>query len=133
MDRAYHVSRILFGLWFTYAGVEYFLPQFFTQPLGDMKPAHDFTVALIDSGIFVWVKVLELVIGVCVLANRWVLAAGLACLPLTVVITWWNVVLEGTALPLAFGVLTPALNLAILWPFRRLIWPLLLANPAREY
>ncbi len=132
MDRAFHVARWIFGLWFFGAGVEYFLP-WNLQPLGEMPAAHDFTVALIDSGIFAVVKILEAVIGLCILANRWVLPAALAALPLTFVISWWNVVLEGTTVPILFGIVTPLLNAMLLWPFRYLLCPLLTAKPERRF
>lgn len=132
MDKAFHATRWIFGLWFFGAGVEYFLP-WDLQPLGEVPAARAFTLALIDSGIFAVVKILEAVIGLCILANRWVLPAALAALPLTFVISWWNVVLEGSTVPILFGIVTPVFNAVLLWPFRHLLCPLMVAKPEPRF
>ncbi len=113
----YVVSRILFGAWFFFSGIEFFLPLNL-QPLGHTPLAREFTLALIHSGLFAWVKVTEIVVGALVLINRGVLPAALAVLPLTVVIVYWNLVLEHGAIELAFGLATPLLNFILLVPFR---------------
>lgn len=132
MEKAFHAARLIFGLWFFAAGVEYSLP-WDLQPLGEVPAARDFTLALIDSGVFAVVKILEAVIGLCILANRWVLPAALAALPLTFVISWWNVVLEGTTVPILFGIVTPLFNAVLLWPFRHLLCPMLAAKPEHRF
>lgn len=133
MEKLYLAARLVFGLWFTYAGIEYFLPQIFTQPLGEMPAAQNFILALIASHIFAVVKALELLVGVLILANRWVLASALLALPMTGVIVWWNVVLEGTPVPIVFGIVTPALNLFLLWPYRHLLCPLVQVDPKKVW
>ncbi len=98
-----------------------------------MPAAQNFILALIASHNFAVIKALELVVRVLILANRWVLVSTLLALPMTGVIGWWNIVLEGTPVPIVFGIVTPALNLFLLWPHRHLLCPLLQANPARKW
>jgi hypothetical protein len=47
MTIAYTIVRVIFGLWFTYAGIEYFIPGL--QPFGTTAIAQQFTHALVDS------------------------------------------------------------------------------------
>ncbi len=121
----YHISRIIFGAWFLFSGVEFFLPQLGLQPLGNHPLSIELTLALIHSGLFFWVKVVEVIVGALLLINRAVLPANLAVLPLTVVIAYWNLVLEFGLVEWTFGILTIVFNLAMLWPFRARIFALL--------
>ncbi|MBN8831794.1 MAG: DoxX family membrane protein [Sphingomonadales bacterium] len=122
----YTAVRLIFGLWFTYAGIEYFLP-YDLQPLGTTPLAQEFTLALIHSGLMVIVKLIELVAGVLILANRAVLPAALAALPISVVIAYWNIVLD-PAPPAGyfFGIVTPLFNLALLRPYRERLMGLMI-------
>jgi hypothetical protein len=132
MRIAYHVCRLIFGLWFVYAGAEYFLPQF-VQPLGESAQAQAFTVAMIESGLFAWVKAAEFVSGVLCLANRWMAFIVPATLPISIAVAYWNFVLEGGFVPFLFGIVTLGLNLALLWPWRKLYRPLFAWKPGAEY
>jgi len=125
MQRAWHVARIVFGAWFLFWGVEYFT-DLGIQPIGTTPLAREFTLALIHSHLFALVKAMEVAIGAACLANRFVPLAMTACLPITVVIVWWNLVLEPGLIEIAFGLVTPVLNVVLLWPFRDLLRPLLL-------
>ncbi len=69
MKIAYTIARIIFGAWFLFSGAEYFT-NLGIQPLGTTPLAQEFTLALIHSGLFAWIKVMELVVGALVLANR---------------------------------------------------------------
>ncbi|MCP5397266.1 MAG: hypothetical protein H6918_11140 [Sphingomonadaceae bacterium] len=122
--KLWHAGRIFFGAWFVYAGAEYFLPQF-EQPLGEAQAAHDFTVALIGSGLFAVVKAVEFVVGVLMLANRFVPATLVINMPISIGVAYWNFVLEHGAIAVAFGVVCLGLNLALMWPFRKLYLPFL--------
>lgn len=121
----YTAVRLIFGLWFTYAGIEYFLP-FDLQPLGTTPLAQEFTLALIHSGLMVIVKLIELAAGLLILANRAVLPAALAALPISMVVAYWNIVLD-PAPPAGyfFGVVTPLLNLMLLLPYRERLMALM--------
>lgn len=120
----YHVARIVFGAWFLYAGIEYFLP-FGLQPLGNTSLAREFTLALIHSGLFAIIKAMEAVIGALLLINRAVLPAALAALPLSAVIAYWNFVLDPGVVEWSFGAVTLALNLLLLVPYRTQVLALL--------
>jgi len=124
MKITYTIARIIFGLWFLFSGAEYFT-NLGIQPLGTTAIAREFTLALIHSGLFAYIKVMEVVIGALVLANRGVFTAGLACLPLTAVIAYWNFVLDPGLIPDLFGIATIAFNLILIWPERERLWPLL--------
>lgn len=120
----YTVVRLLFGIWFLGSGLEYF-SNLGIQPLGTTPAARDFTLALIASGLFAWVKVVEIVVGFLVLINRAVLAAALACVPVSVIVAYWNFVLEPGVVEWAFGAATLAMNAILLWPYRARIMALL--------
>ncbi|MBT2188230.1 DoxX family membrane protein [Sphingobium nicotianae] len=130
MKLAYTIVRLIFGAWFTYAGIEYFLPNL--QPFGTTAIAQQFTHALVDSGLMLIVKLMELAAGVLILANRAVLPAALAILPISVVIAFWNIVLDpAPPVGYAFGVVTPLFNLILLWPYRERLGTLLVWKPAQ--
>jgi hypothetical protein len=129
MTIAYTIVRVIFGLWFTYAGIEYFIPGL--QPFGTTAIAQQFTHALVDSGLMLIVKIMELVGGVLILLNRAVLPSALAMLPLSVVIAFWNIVLDPVPpVGYAFGVVTPLFNLILIWPYRERLMPLMVWKPA---
>lgn len=115
---AFTAARIIFGGWFLFSGVEYFTP-FDLQPLGNTPLAQEFTLALIHSGLFAWIKVMEVVAALLILANRAVLPAALACVPLNIVIGYWNFVLDPGVVEYAFGIVTLLLNAILLWPWRQ--------------
>lgn len=126
MRIAYHVSRLVFGLWYLFSGVEFFTP-FNLQPLGHTPLGQEFTLALIHSGIFAWIKVLEIAIALLVLIDRLMPLVAAAAVPLTAVIAYWNFALEWGVVEGVFGALTIAFNAVLLWPYRALYWPVLTA------
>jgi hypothetical protein len=129
MTIAYTIVRVIFGLWFTYAGIEYFIPGL--QPFGTTAIAQQFTHALVDSGLMLIVKIMELIGGVLILVNRAVLPSALAMLPLSIVIAFWNIVLDPVPpVGYAFGVVTPLFNLILIWPYRERLMPLMVWKPA---
>lgn len=113
----YTAVRVVFGGWFLFSGIEYFTP-FNLQPLGKTPLAQEFTLAMIHSGLFAWIKVAEVLIALAVLSNRAVLPAALACAPLTVVIAYWNFALDPGVVEYGFGALTVIFNAILLWPWR---------------
>lgn len=115
---AFTAARFIYGGWFLFSGVEYFTP-FDLQPLGNTPLAQEFTLALIHSGLFALIKIMEVVVALLVLANRAVLPAALASVPLNAVIGYWNFVLDPGVVEYAFGIVTLLLNAVLLWPWRR--------------
>ena len=113
----YTATRVIFGAWFLFSGAEYFSP-FDLQPLGNTPLAREFTLALIHSGLFAIIKIMEVVIGALLLMNRAILPAALATAPLTAVIAYWNFVLDPGVVEYIFGALTIIMNAILLWPYR---------------
>jgi hypothetical protein len=110
----YHASRLIFGGWWLFSGLMHFLwPHL--QPLGDEPAAIDFTLALMASGLFDWIKALEIVLGVAMLFNRAMPLTIIALAPLNVVIVYWNFVLDTGWTEWIFGALSIVFNLILAW------------------
>jgi hypothetical protein len=132
MKWVYHASRVVFGAWWLFSGLMHFLwPHL--QPLGDEPAAIAFTKALMASGLFDWIKVLEVILGITMLLNRAMPLTLLALIPLNVVIVYWNFVLDEGAVEWTFGALSIAFNAILLWPWRRYFWPLLVWKGEADY
>ena len=123
MKYLYHFSRIVFGGWWLYSGAMHFIDPGW-QPLGQEQAAIDFTLALIDSGLFEWIKVIEIVLGITMLADRFMPLTIVAMIPINVVILYWNFVLEVGTVEYAFGALTIVFNAILAWPWRAYFWRL---------
>lgn len=126
MKTFYHISRIIYGGWYLFSGIEYFLP-YNLQPLGNTPLGQEFTLALIHSGLFAWIKVAEIAIGVAVLADRMMPLSVAASVPLTIVIGYWNFVLEWGTVEVIFGALTILFNAVLMWPYRAYFLPMITA------
>ena len=119
----YHASRLIFGGWWLFSGLMHFLwPEL--QPLGNEKAAIDFTLALMSSGLFDWIKVLEVVLGITILINRAMPLTIIALVPINVVIVYWNFVLDEGVVEWTFGALSIVFNAILAWPWRAYFWPL---------
>jgi hypothetical protein len=132
MKFLYHFSRIVFGGWFLYSGLAHFLIAGW-QPLGSHQPAIDFTLALMASGLFTWVKVIEVILGVTMLANRFMPLTVVALIPLNVVICYWNFVLDPGVVEYAFGIATIVFNAVLAWMWRGYFWQLFTFKGAPDY
>ena len=132
MKILYHFSRIVFGAWFLYSGLAHFLIPGW-QPMGSHQPAIDFTQALIDSGLFTWIKVLEVVLGVTMLINRFMPLTVVAMTPINVVICYWNFVLDPGVVEYVFGALTVVFNAVLAWMWRDYFWQLLTFKGKANY
>lgn len=119
----YHLSRIIFGGWWLYSGAMPFINPAW-QPLGQEQAAIDFSLAMIDSGLMAWVKVAEITFGILILANRMMVFAAIAVVPINFVILYWNFVLDEGVVEYTFGVLTILFNIILIWPWRRYYWRL---------
>lgn len=119
----YHLSRVIFGGWFVYSGVMPFIEPSW-QPLGQEPAAIDFSLALISSGLMNVVKVFEIVLGLCILANRGMPWTLVLLAPINGVIVYWNLVLDEGMVEYTFGALTIAFNVILAWPWRRYFWQL---------
>lgn len=123
MRITYHASRLIFGGWWLFSGLmHFFLPEI--QPLGDEQAAIDFTLALMASGLFDWIKVLEVILGITLLANRAMPLTIIAMAPINIVILYWNLVLDTGWTEWIFAALTIIFSAIIAWPWRQYFWPL---------
>ncbi len=132
MKILYHASRIIFGGWWLYSGLMHFLVPSW-QPYGQEPAAINFTMAMIDSGLFEWIKVIEVVLGVTMLANRFMPLTIVALTPINIVIVYWNFVLDEGTVEYTFGALSILFNIILAWPFRAYFWPLLLWKAKADY
>ena len=120
----YHAVRLLTAAWFLYAGLNFFLyPD--NQRLGLVPASHDFTVALIASGIFTWVKAIEVVLGFTLLMHRFMPLTILGLVPINFVIVYYNWVLEPARGTFIAGSLTLLFTAFLVWNWRAYFWPLL--------
>ena len=117
------IVRILLGLVFFVFGLDAFvhvLPQPDTAPPAD---ALAFFGAMVKTGyLFQLVKGTEVLVGVLLLANRFVPLAHALIAPVIVNIVAFNVFLAPTGLPIALAVLAAELYLA--WRYRAADRPL---------
>lgn len=128
----YHVSRVIFGGWWLYSGAMHFLDPSW-QPLGQHQAAIDFTLALINSGLFAGIKVIEIILGITMLANRFMPATIIALVPINIVIIYWNFVLDPGVVEYVFGALSILFNAILAWPWRQYFWPLFAFEPKADY
>jgi hypothetical protein len=128
----YHSSRIIFGGWWLFSGLmHFFWPHL--QPLGNEQAAIDFTLALMASGLFDWIKVLEIVLGITILLNRAMPLTIIALIPVNLVIVYWNFALDEGLVEWTFGALSILFNAILIWPWRRYFWPLFIWNGESDF
>ncbi len=104
-----YAAQFFFGGWFLYNGLNFFV-EFFPQPAGSSALAYQLISALIDSGLFALIKILEAVVGVMMLANRLVPLAAILAFPISVSIAHLNIINVGDALAIGSGVAAIGLN-----------------------
>ena len=120
----YHFVRLFTGLWFLYAGLNFFLyPD--NQRLGLVPASHDFTVALISSGLFTWIKGIEVVLAITLLMHRFMPITIIALVPINFVVVYYNWVLEQHTGTYIAGGLTFSFTTYLAWCWREWFWPLL--------
>lgn len=120
----YHVVRLITALWFIYAGLEFFLLPGH-QRLGLVPASRDFTIALIASGLFTWIKAIEAVVGFTILMNRMMPLSIIALIPISFVVVYYNWVLEPHRGTYIAGGLTLFCTVYLTWSWRAYFWPLL--------
>ena len=122
MKRILPVARILLGLVFVAFAANFFVPFLPPQPLPP-EPALVFAGALMTSGLFTILKVIELIAGLALLANRAVPLALALLAPIIVGIVFFHVALAPAGMPIALGVL--GLELLLAWGYRSAFRPML--------
>jgi uncharacterized membrane protein YphA (DoxX/SURF4 family) len=103
------VGRVALGVWFIIGGLNYWL-LFLPQPIGATEVARQFTMALIDSHLFAVVKAIEVLAGACILLDLYTPLMLVALLPISVVIFFWDVMLDRETVELTFGPLVLLVN-----------------------
>lgn len=132
MRWAYHASRLILGGWWLFSGLMHFLwPEL--QPLGNEQPAIDFTLALMASGLFDWIKAIEVLLGITLLINRAMPLTVIALVPINAVIVYWNFVLDEGLVEWTFGAATIIFNAVLAWPWRHLFLPLFIWRGEADY
>ena len=86
-------GRMILGGWFVYAGLNHWF-HFTPQPYGQNPASIALTTALIESGLFDLVKAVEAITGLLVLVGVFVPLALLAALPVSVVVAYFNLIME---------------------------------------
>ena len=103
------IGRLIFGGWFLYAGLNHWV-TITPQPMGETVIGRQVVDALMASHLFDLVKAIELVVGVLVLANRFTALALNVCMPISVVVFYWNVFVEKAPGGMVMGTATVVLN-----------------------
>ena len=94
--------RVLFGAYYFLAGLNWFIHFVPDQGIDSRW----FLDALAASGLFSIIKVVQLLLGGCLIANRFVPAAIAGLMPITIVIAYTNWMLEHGV---GFGVIGAAM------------------------
>jgi uncharacterized membrane protein YphA (DoxX/SURF4 family) len=103
------VVQTLFGAWFLVHGLNFFV-TIFRQPPGASGLSHELISTLIATGLFTWIKAIEVVVGVLLLAHRFVPLAIVAAIPVTLVIAYVNLALNKDTFGLVVGPVILAAN-----------------------
>ena len=131
MRIANQVARIVFGLGFLVFGLNGFL-DFIPPPAQPLPgPVVQFAAALMNSGyLFQLIKGTEVVVGLLLLANRFVPLALVLIAPVVVNIVAVHLFLDRSGLAVALVVL--ALELHLAWAHRKAYRPMLVAHATVE-
>jgi drug/metabolite transporter (DMT)-like permease len=127
MTRIVPIARILLGLVFVVFSLNYFFP-FMPQPKDIPAGAMAFAGAFMGAGYLTLIKVVELVAGLALLANRFTTLALALLAPIIVGIFYFHARLEPSGLPIAAVILVIELFLA--WSYRAAYRPMLAARVA---
>lgn len=118
-------GRMIFGGWFVYAGLNHWF-HFTPQPYGQNPVSIELTTVLIESGLFDWVKAVEAITGLLILIGAFVPLALVAVLPVSVVVAYFNLVLEHNGVVnYVAGTLVLGLNLLLMLAYLDSYRPLL--------
>ena len=130
MKTATLIARLLFGLCMFANGVNYFLPFF---PLPQESAAGlAFRDALVASGVFAVVKVMETVLGLAFLLNIFVPAAICMTMPISVIIFINDIYLERTPPGYVAGTLVLLVNLFLMYRYWRFFGPFVALRAAPD-
>jgi hypothetical protein len=104
--------RLALGVWMVMSGYRFWQPN---MPMGRETVAKALLASLVDSNLMLFVKLIELGLGACLILNLFVPLALVAGFPVTVVVAYVCLVLEFPATrPLVGGGLTLAAHVFLL-------------------
>lgn len=104
-----YIVQFFFGGWFLAHGLNHWF-EFFPRPSGSSPLSRELIGALNGAGLFNIVKAIEVVVGLLLLANRFVPLAAVAAFPVTLSIAHLNFVANGDAFSIGVGVVIIAMN-----------------------
>jgi putative oxidoreductase len=122
MKRIVPIARVLLGLVFAVFAFNYFVPFLPPQPMPP-PDALAFIGAIVGSGLLTFLKVIELVAGLALVAGVAVPLMLALLAPIIVGIVFFHAVLAPDGLALALGVL--ALEVVVAYGYRRAFAPML--------
>ena len=98
-----YAVQFFFGGWFLAHGLNHWL-EFFPRPSGSSPISHELIGALNHSGLFKVVKIIEIITGVLLLANRFVPLAVVAAFPVALSIAHLNLVANRDPTSIVVGI-----------------------------
>lgn len=101
--------QFFFGGWLFFNGLNYFV-EFTPAPPSSSPLARELITALEHTGLFAWVKAVELLTGLALLANRMVPLATVIAFPVSFAIAYVMLVINGGVVGTIVGVLVIAFN-----------------------
>jgi uncharacterized membrane protein YphA (DoxX/SURF4 family) len=104
-----YAIQFFFGGWFLAHGLNHFL-EYFPRPTGSSPLSRELITALNHSGLFVIVKIIEIITGVMLLLNRWVPLAAVMAFPVSFSIAHLNFVANGDAFSIGVSICIIAFN-----------------------
>lgn len=111
MQRITPVARVLLGLTFVVFSLNYFVPFLPAEP--PSAAAMPFVGALLSSGLLTFIKTIELVAGLALLANRGVPLAMAVLAPIIVGINFFHLVLAPTGVVVGLALVVLEVTLAV--------------------
>jgi uncharacterized membrane protein YphA (DoxX/SURF4 family) len=124
--------QYFFGSHALLSGSNHFL-HFVPEPLPTQALAGPFMVAIINMGLYDFIKVIEIIAGLCLLFNVWVPLAAILEMPVTVVIWYLSVITVHQPRTLYTGWRELLLNTLLLAAYAGYFLPLLSPRlPRRE-
>jgi uncharacterized membrane protein YphA (DoxX/SURF4 family) len=118
------ILRVLFGIHFLFNGLNYIF-HFIDIPKPPAEMANVLMDALVNSGIFGIAKGVEVLTGLMLILNIYVPLALLVAFPVTIVITYMDVMLTGVPLYAGLGLITFLWNAGLMLAYLKYYRPIL--------
>ncbi|MGE0294538.1 MAG: DoxX family membrane protein [Hyphomonadaceae bacterium] len=116
--------RVFLGLFLLANGLNMWL-HFLPVQVPESQAANDLMQGLVSSGLFAFVKYIEVACGLMLVFNRFVPFALIVMMPLTIVIAWVDFVLIGSSNSIIFGALLVIPHVLLMTAYLRPYMPML--------